>query len=68
MTILENEIIEKGIKKKWIAQELGISTKTLNNWLKYENIDQIKKFIQLCVLLNHPIINVLEEIYLEEKK
>lgn len=61
MTILENRIEESGFKKIWIAEKLEINTKTLRSWTKYENINQIIKFIELIEILDIQFIELIED-------
>lgn len=60
-TVLEDIIERKGLKKIWIAKEIGISTRQLQNWLKYENMSQVITFIKLIQLLDIPLIEVAED-------
>lgn len=68
MTIIKDKIEEKGIKQNWIAEQLEIAPRTLNNWMNYKNLNQVKKFIKLMLMLDVPIIDVLEEIYKNKKE
>lgn len=63
MTIIKDKIEEKGMKQNWIAEQLDIAPRTLNNWINYKNLNQVEKFIKLMLMLDVPIIDVLEEIY-----
>lgn len=60
-TVLEDIIERKGLKKIWIAKEIGMSTRQLQNWLKYENMSQVITFIKLIELLDIPLIEVAED-------
>lgn len=60
-TVLEEMIERKGLKKIWVAKEIGISTRQLQNWLNYENISQVITFIKLLEILEIPLIEVAED-------
>lgn len=66
MTLLKTKIEQKGIKQTWIAEQLDIAPRTLQNWINYRNLNQVEKFIKLCIMLDIPVNIVLEELY--EKK
>lgn len=66
MTLIEEQIERHGLKKKFIAQEVGISTRTLTDWIKYNKIDQVMKFTKLLEILNLPLVEVAEE-YTQKK-
>lgn len=68
MTILEKAIKDSGYKKIFIAKKINISDRTLLNWERYENIDQILKFHNLCKLLNINLSEIAEEIEKEHFK
>jgi len=68
MTIIKDKIEEKGIKQNWIAEQLEIAPRTLNNWMNYKNLNQVEKFIKLMLMLDVPMIDVLEEIYKNKKE
>jgi len=61
MTLLEEMIENKGLKKTWIAKEIGISTRQLSNWLKYENLNQVTKFFKLLEILNISLVEIGED-------
>ncbi len=61
--IIKDKIIEKGIKQVFIAKELEITDRTLNNWMNLKNIDNFIKFLRLLEMLgisNQDIINEYE--------
>lgn len=60
-TLLEDRIEEIGLKQIWIADKLGITTRTLQYWLKYENLSTVITFIRLLEILNLPLIEVAED-------
>lgn len=66
-TVLEDIIERKGLKKIWIAKKIGISTRQLQNWLKYENMSQVITFIKLIELLDIPLIEVAEDMKQKNK-
>lgn len=61
MTLLEEMIENKGLKQTWIAKEIGISTRQLSNWLKYENLNQVTKFFKLLEILNISLVEIGED-------
>ena len=62
MTKLEKAIKNKGLKKKWIADQLGINDKTLNSFLKYDKINQVINFVTLIDLLTLDKNEIFKEI------
>lgn len=65
MTLLEKTIKDKGLKKIWIAEKIGIDTRTLNCWIKYDSLSQVEKFTNLLMLLDLPATDVLAEMLYE---
>lgn len=52
MKYLKIKIIENGYTIRDIANKLNINEQTLSNWINSRNTNQIKKFLELLVLLN----------------
>lgn len=67
MTILETAIKKSGLKKIKIAESYNISNKTLYNWTNYYKINNIIKFLDLCLFLNIDLNKLIEE-YKNKKK
>lgn len=50
------EILEsKGIKQKWLAQQMEVSEVAVSNWVQGKSIPRQKNAIKLSELLNVPI-------------
>ncbi len=53
MKHLKEIITKKGIKQKWLAQQIGVSEVTISNWVKGiyqptdENIEKIAKVLNI---------------------
>lgn len=67
-TIIKNKIEDKGLKIKWIAEQIGISPRTLSDWINYKNIKQVEQFTNLLLILDIPIVEVMEEIYKQKEE
>lgn len=65
-TIIKERIKEKGIKIKWLAEQIGIAPRTLSDWISYKNITQVEQFSKLLLILELNTAEVMQEIY--EKK
>jgi len=60
---LETILEEKGIKKSWLAKELGVSRQTITNWVKGYNYPDLLKLKKLSFILGVSI----EEIFFNNK-
>lgn len=55
--VIKTKIIEMNCTQKEIAEKIGISEVTLSKWINGE-IGNIKKFIELCNILNIEIADI----------
>lgn len=62
-TIIQDRIEDKGIKIKWLAEQIGVNPKTLTQWIRYKKINQVEQFTKLLLILELPLVEVVEEIY-----
>jgi len=47
-----NEYIErKGYKKKWVAQQIGVSQEVLSRWINGKNMPSLEKAFKLAEIL-----------------
>lgn len=54
-----NEYIEKkGYKKKWIAQQLGVSQEVLSRWINGRSMPSLKKAFEIAELLECKVDNL----------
>lgn len=48
-----NEKIElRGYKKKWVAEQLGVSQNVLSRWINNHNMPSVKTLFKLAEILN----------------
>lgn len=59
---LEEPIKNSGLRKAYIANELGVSADTLTNWIKNRSMIPLDKAVKLANVLRCK----LEELYVEE--
>lgn len=59
--LIKTRITEKGYKLGFIANEIQISPKTLNNWIHYRHFENIIKFLKLLKFLNISIEDILKD-------
>lgn len=52
MNIIKGEIYKKGHNINEISQILNINEQTLSNWINGRNVKNIKRFIELLILLD----------------
>lgn len=62
-TIIKERIEEKGIKIKWLAEQIGVAPRTLSEWISYKNITQVEQFSKLLLMLELTPGEVMQEIY-----
>ena len=62
--LLENKISDSGLKKKYIAEKLGISTRTFAKKIKNESPIMGDEISLLCEILNISDNNQKTEIFL----
>ncbi len=61
ITLIQEEINIQGRKKIWLAEQLEINPKTLNDWVNYRKIEQVKGFLKLCKLLKINLVELAED-------
>lgn len=49
---IEELIVESGLKKKYVAEQLGININTLTNWIKGKNMPKLDQAVKLAHILN----------------
>jgi transcriptional regulator with XRE-family HTH domain len=65
MTKLEKILIEKGIKKVWIAKKLNKRSYEVSNWLKGKRIPPYEVMVKLSKALNIPVDEIFSDEVLE---
>ena len=50
-TALKRQIIEKGVKQTWLAEQLGVTNDTISRWVVGENIPKADQAVKLATLL-----------------
>jgi len=58
---------EKGLKQRWLAEQLGMSTVTINTFVKNRRQPKIKTIIDLCRILDVDINELIDSKQLLEK-
>jgi putative transcriptional regulator len=58
---------EKGLKQRWLAEQLGMSTVTINTFVKNRRQPKIKTIIELCRILHVDINELIDSKQLLEK-
>jgi len=61
--VLKKLIISRGVKQKWIAEQLGVSEVTISNWVKEKATPKEIHLEKLGLLLDIPV-GYLKEYYL----
>ena len=60
-----NEIItSKGLKKKYVAEKIGISPNQLSNWINGKSLPTVQNLFKLAALLGVKA----EDLYIDEEK
>lgn len=62
--VIEELIKERGLKKKYISKQLGITQDTLTNWMNGRSMPKLDQAVKLAEILNCK----LEDIFKEEKE
>lgn len=63
MTMLQKLIQTRGIKQKWLAQQIGVSEVTISNWMRgnhkptEENLKKISEVLNMDLQLLKDAIN-----------
>ncbi len=63
MTMLQKLIKTRGIKQKWLAQQIGVSEVTISNWMRgnhkptEENLKKISEVLNMDLQLLKDAIN-----------
>lgn len=63
MTMLQKLIQTRGIKQKWLAQQIGVSEVTISNWVRgnhkptEENLKKISEVLNMDLQLLKDAIN-----------
>ena len=65
MTNIENILIEKGIKRVWLAKKINTSAFELSNWLKGKRIPPYEIMFKLSKALNIPVDEIFGDEVLE---
>ena len=65
MTNIENILIEKGIKKVWLAKKINKRPYELSNWLKGKRIPPYETMFKLSKALNIPVDEIFSDEVLE---
>ncbi|MDC3412505.1 helix-turn-helix domain-containing protein [Terrihalobacillus insolitus] len=56
-----NEWIEKrGYKKKWVADQLGVSNEVLSRWVNGRSMPSVEKLFKLAEILNCKVDDLYE--------
>jgi len=50
--MLKKLIQSKGVKQKWLAQEVGVSEVTISQWAQKKSVPNKKHLEKLCEVLN----------------
>lgn len=50
--IIEELIKDSGMKKRFIADKIGVNENTLNNWCKNRSVPKLDQAVQLAEILN----------------
>ncbi len=59
-----NELIEeKGYKKKWVAQQLGVSADVLSRWINGRSMPSLEKAFQLAEILECKV----DDLYIKKR-
>ena len=65
MTKLEKILIEKGVKKVWLAKKINKNLYELSNWLKGKRIPSYETMFKLSKALNIPVDEIFDDEVLE---
>ena len=57
--MLKELFLSKGVKQKWLAQKIGVSTVTVSNWSQGKSIPTKKHYSKIGEVLNIPIKELL---------
>lgn len=63
MTVLQQLIQTRGVKQKWLAQQIGVSEVTISNWMRGnykptdENLKKIAEVLNMDLQLLKDAIN-----------
>ena len=52
MTMLQKLIQTRGIKQKWLAQQIGVSEVTISNWMRGNHIPTEENLKKISEVLN----------------
>lgn len=52
----------KGIKRKWVAEQLDVSQQTVSGWIKDKNYPPMDKAFKLARILDVKVDDLYEEI------
>jgi len=55
---LNNILKEKGLKKSWLAKQLGVSKQSVTNWVKGRNYPEVKTMKKLSEILDTKIEDI----------
>ncbi len=59
-----NEYIErKGYKKKWVAQQIGVSQEVLSRWINGKNMPSLEKAFKLAEILECKV----DDLYIKKR-
>jgi DNA-binding XRE family transcriptional regulator len=56
------ELLEKHHKTQvWLSEELGVSTISVNNWVKNKNLPSLLTALKICKILGVKISDLINE-------
>ncbi|MEK3909621.1 helix-turn-helix domain-containing protein [Oceanobacillus sp. FSL W7-1309] len=58
--LIEELIKERGLQKKYVAKQLGVTQDTLTNWMKNRNMIKLDQAVKLSEILNCKVDDLYE--------
>ncbi|MYL41839.1 helix-turn-helix domain-containing protein [Virgibacillus massiliensis] len=58
--LIDERIKQSGLKKKFIANEMGVNKDTLTNWCKNRSMISLNQAVKLADILNCKVENLYE--------
>lgn len=58
--LIEELILESGLKKRYIAKQLKVNENTLTNWMKNRSLPRLDQAVQLADILNCKVDDLYE--------
>jgi len=59
--VVEDLIIKSGLKKRYIANKIGINENTLTNWMKNRSWPKLNQAVELAKILNCDVNDLYKE-------